>query len=70
VTGETVVGVFDDERAAQKAKEALLRAGVPEENIMLSASPSYTLSVATESTFVREQVRDVMRRNGARTARC
>lgn len=67
---ETVVGVFDDEQAAMQARAALLRAGVTAERMLLAAveparPQACTLSVETESTFVREKVRDVLRRNGA-----
>jgi hypothetical protein len=73
---ETVVGVFADEQAARQARAALLRAGVTAERIALAAEAparpqACILSVETQSTFVREKVRDVLRRNGAqRTELC
>jgi hypothetical protein len=68
---EIVVGVFDDQQAAGQARAALLRAGVTAERIALAAEEparpqARILSVETDSTFVREKVRDVLRRNGAR----
>jgi hypothetical protein len=62
----TVVGIFDSLGPAEKAKRALLDAGVLERRIDLKPDGDvYVIGVGAGSSFERERIRDLLLRNGA-----
>jgi hypothetical protein len=62
----TVVGVFDSMRLAERAREALLLAGVQEQRIGLSVRLDvYVLGVQAQSSLERQRIEDLLRRAGA-----
>jgi hypothetical protein len=62
----TVLGTFDSLGAAERARRALLDAGVLERRIALEPDArGYVVGVRAGSSFERERIRDVLLRNGA-----
>jgi hypothetical protein len=62
----TVVGIFDSLGLAEKAKRALLDAGVLERRIDLKADGEvYVVGVGAGSSLERDRIRDLLLRNGA-----
>lgn len=63
----TVVGIFDSVTLAEKARTALLHAGVPIARIALDAGCDGTcrVGVRAQSSFERERIQDLLRGCGA-----
>src|SRR5438128_4553419 len=63
----TVLGEFDRLSSAEKAREALLAAGVPGPRISLgeNAGETWLLSVYAESSFERGRIQSLLQQHGA-----
>jgi len=70
-TNVIVVGAFDNLTHAEEARRALIHAGVPQAHIALDAAQSggCILGVRAQSTFERERIDALLRRNGALSTR-